>query len=98
MKNHVILDNRYIVPYNPKLLEKIQAHINMELCNQSTSIKYLFKYINKGCDKITAIALLKDSDGTSGDRNVDEIKQYLDCRYVSPSESFWMIFFISYSW
>ena len=29
-KNGVIIDNRYIVPYNPKLLRKYQAHLNIE--------------------------------------------------------------------
>ncbi|KAG5003647.1 hypothetical protein JHK84_027903 [Glycine max] len=81
MKNGIELDNRFVVPYNPQLLLKYKTHLNVEWCNQSTSIKYLFKYINKGSDRITA------SLG-----NQDEIKQYLDCRYVSPPEACWKIF------
>ncbi|XP_050915005.1 uncharacterized protein LOC127129950 [Lathyrus oleraceus] len=64
----------------------------MEWCNQSTSIKYLFKYIDKGYDRITA-AIVPNDDGTSNQpQNIDEIKQYIDCRYVSPSEASWRIF------
>jgi len=92
VKNHVSLDNRFVVPYNPKLLLKYEGHINVEWCNKSTSIKYLFKYINKGYDIITA-AIVNNTNGSSlHDQSGDEIKQYLDCRYISPSEACWRIF------
>jgi len=29
-KNGVIIDNKNVVPYNPKLLRNFQAHINVE--------------------------------------------------------------------
>ncbi|KAL3027928.1 hypothetical protein AAZX31_03G084400 [Glycine max] len=80
-KNGVIIDNRYIVPYNPRFIRKYQAHINIEWCNQSTSIKYLFKYINKGYDRVIAILIDEDNDQTeNGGTHNDEIKEYLDYR------------------
>ncbi|XP_071736316.1 uncharacterized protein [Rutidosis leptorrhynchoides] len=77
------LDNSCVVPYNPQLLKMYQAHLNVEWCNQIGSIRYLFKYINKGNDKITAHLC---------DQETDEIKQYYDCRYVSSCEAMWRIF------
>ncbi|KAH1189724.1 hypothetical protein GmHk_20G057444 [Glycine max] len=92
-KNGVIIDNRYIVPYNAKLLRKYQAHINIEWCNQNTSIKYLFKYINKGYDRVTAV-VIHDANGTLENTITqnDEIKEYVDRRYISPCEATWRIF------
>ncbi|XP_058751306.1 uncharacterized protein LOC131624371 [Vicia villosa] len=75
MKKNVVLDNIFVVPYNPYLLKKFQAHINMEWCNQGTSVKYLFKYINKGYDRITAAVVEGDNDGPSTTKNGDEIKR-----------------------
>ncbi|KAE9601059.1 hypothetical protein Lalb_Chr13g0293741 [Lupinus albus] len=85
-------DNRYVVPYNPQLLMKYQSHINMEWCNQSTSVKYLFKYINKWYDRIIAVIEPTHDGGSQIPRNIDEVKQYIDCRYVSLSEAYWRIF------
>jgi hypothetical protein len=82
-KNGVSLDNRDVVPHNRQLLLKYHAHINMEWCNQSNSIKYLFKYINKGSDRISAVIVPSDEQTSSQQPAVDEIKQYLDCRYVA---------------
>ena len=38
-KNGVTLDNKYVVPYNRHLLVQLNAHINVEVCNYSRSVK-----------------------------------------------------------
>jgi hypothetical protein len=65
---------------------KYQAHVNIEFCNKSNCIKYLFKYITKGVDRVTASLEVAD------EVVVDEIKQYYDCRFLSPCESIWRSF------
>ncbi|XP_031278554.1 uncharacterized protein LOC116137013 [Pistacia vera] len=83
-KKLVKLNNLFVVPYNTNLLIKFDAHLNIEIYNQHRSIKYLFKYINKGPDRITVSKQSnKDSGASSESTNsgmVDEIKAYLDCR------------------
>nr|XP_025887491.1 uncharacterized protein LOC112941712 [Solanum lycopersicum] len=86
-KNNVFLDNRYVVPYNRNLIVKFDAHINVELCSYSRSVKYLFKYVNKGSDKAT-IGIERSDTPTVR----DEIKRYLDCRCISATEACWRIF------
>lgn len=90
-KNGIKLDNRSVVPYNPFLLMRYQGHVNVEYCNKSNSIKYLFKYVNKGPDRAT----IEITNGqANGDKTaiVDEIKRYYDCRYLSPCEAVWRTF------
>ncbi|GBM93484.1 hypothetical protein AVEN_189310-1 [Araneus ventricosus] len=41
------IDNRWVVPYNPWLLKKFNAHINVEVCASVKSVKYLYKYVYK---------------------------------------------------
>ncbi|KAL4286249.1 hypothetical protein AHAS_Ahas19G0067300 [Arachis hypogaea] len=71
--NDVDIDNRFVVPYNPLLLMKYHAHINLEFCNKSNVIKYFFKYVNKGPDRVTA-TVGETYDVGESSQVVDEIK------------------------
>ncbi|CAB5176430.1 unnamed protein product [Rhizophagus irregularis] len=92
---NVSLDNRWVVPHNVNLITKYNAHINVEICSSILSIKYLYKYVYKGHDRAT-ITLSQSDYNNSQILNqaepMDEIKMYLDARYVSASESIWRIF------
>lgn len=46
------LDNKWIVPYNPYLLTRYNFSINVEVCVGLKGVKYLYKYIYKGYDRI----------------------------------------------
>ncbi|CAH1412619.1 unnamed protein product [Lactuca virosa] len=89
-KSGVKLDNRNVVPYNKYLFKRYQAHINVEWCNQGSSIKYLFKYINKGPDRAT-IGIVRSNNECDTNDAVDEINEYYDCRYLSACEASWRI-------
>ncbi|GKB85052.1 hypothetical protein Tco_0957324 [Tanacetum coccineum] len=88
------LHNGYIISYNATLLKRYQFHINIEWCNQTGSIKYLFKYINKGSDRVSAqlYESVTMADGQRVQKHVDEIKALYDCRYISMCEAAWRIF------
>ena len=47
MSASICQDNRWIVPYNPMLVTRYNAHINVEIVASFTVIKYLFKHIFK---------------------------------------------------
>jgi hypothetical protein len=77
-----------VVPHNVYLSTKYDAHINVEVYNNIRAVKYLFKYVYIGHDRAT-VEISRQSDNAI-ERNVvktDEIKKYLDCRYVSASEA-----------
>jgi len=90
------LSNQWVVPYNMYLLKKIQAHINVEWCNKGIFIKYLFKYVTKGpdCSKVY-FQRLRNGEDVPEDENTqtrNEVKEYLDCRYICEQDACWRIF------
>jgi hypothetical protein len=89
----VELDNRWVVSHNVYLSTKYDAHINVEVCNNIRVVKYLFKYIYKGHDRII-VEISRQSDNAIEGNVVeaDEIKKYLDYRYVSTLKAMWRIF------
>ena len=91
------IDNRWVVPYNCDICVNYDAHINVERCVEKKVIKYLHKYMHKGLDRAT-IVIEDDVQTADNGRDshhyevVDEIKQYLYCRYVLPVDAIWRIF------
>jgi hypothetical protein len=75
------MDNRWVVPHNLYLCTKFDAHINVEVCGSINAIKYVFKYVYKGHDRASITV-----------EEENEIKKYLDSRYVSAPEAFWRLF------
>lgn len=84
VNERVVLDNRWVVPYNPYLLQKYRCHINIEIASSVAAVKYIFKYVFKGPDRIT-LAVEKRNLG-------DEVTQYIHGRYIGPTEAFWRVF------
>ena len=74
------IDNRWVVPYNRCLSDHYECHINVEVCISVRATKYIHKYIFKGHDKITVVM------------QQDEIKQYLDARWLGDAEAMYSIF------
>lgn len=78
----IVRDNRWVVPYNPYLLQKYRSHINVEVCATVSAVKYIHKYVYKGTDRTTlAVAATED-----------EIARYVQGRYIGPTEAFWRLF------
>ena len=80
-----IVDNRWVVPYNPYLLLRFNAHINVEICSTVQSVKYLYKYILKGNDTASFEIVTVDGEDEAEFR-YDEIRQFIHSRYVTPPE------------
>nr|GEU71123.1 DNA helicase [Tanacetum cinerariifolium] len=94
-KQNFQLNNSYVIRYKRTLSMRHYAHINVEYCGWTMLIKYLFKYISKGTDRVVAYITRPVDDpspsSSSSRIQIDEIKNYLDARYVGPHEACWII-------
>ena len=76
----------YVVPYNPPLLVRYNCHLNVEITSVLSTVKYLYAYIFKGFDLTEAQQRALDASPH------DEIEEYIQHRYLGPSEAMWRIF------
>ena len=74
------VDNRWVVSYPIFWLWVFRCHINMECLFSVKGLKYIYKYVYKGHDRTTM------------EQCLDEIKLYLDARFVSAHEGVWRLF------
>ncbi|XP_042952259.1 uncharacterized protein LOC122289344 [Carya illinoinensis] len=65
------LNNRWVVPYNPYLLAMFDCHINVKICSTIKAVKYFYKYIYKGHDRV-AFNLVSEQPN----QQIDEIQQF----------------------
>ena len=87
---HVVDNNRCIVPYCPTLSLMFNCHIYVEVVTSVTAPKYLYKYVYNGHDA-AGIQITNGENGESEERviNHDEIKNHIEARYVGPNEAVW---------
>ncbi|XP_044588828.1 uncharacterized protein LOC123268010 [Cotesia glomerata] len=106
-RNSSVFDNRHVVQYIPELLKAFNCHINVEVVCSITAVKYLFKYVYKGHDKAAIIVngsipntteeahashdSRDDPDNFNTVNDYDEIRNFVDARYVGPVEAVWPI-------
>ena len=77
------LDNSYVVPYNPWLLSKYKAHLNVEHVFCLETVKYLYKYLTKGQDMLT-LDVIKKKQGPAYEEAQRRIAEAEGLRNLQP--------------
>jgi PIF1-like helicase len=78
-------DDRWIASHIPELIDELDCHIFVDIASTSALFSYLYKYLHKGPDH-TFYHIPRDER-----EHVDEIKDYIDGRYLSSNEAAWRI-------
>uniref|UniRef100_A0A914H992 Helitron helicase-like domain-containing protein n=1 Tax=Globodera rostochiensis TaxID=31243 RepID=A0A914H992_GLORO len=82
-------DNRFVVPHNRFLALKYRSHINVEWIQGDACIKYVLKYVMKGC-QLAFVQIVNDNAATTAGNvvvNYDEFRQIRMARYQTPNEA-----------
>ena len=77
MRNGVLIDDRWVVPYNPHLLQLFDCHINVEVAAHKRCFKYVYKYVLKSPDSAVI--------------SINEIQAHLSGRLLSAAEAVWRL-------
>ena len=87
------IDNSWVVPYNPFLLKLFNCHINLEICSSIKAVKYIYKYVYKGFDRVSLRirAVVTTDGGTEQVMDIDEIDDWVDGRFLSAIEAAWRL-------
>ncbi len=86
--NEFTADNRWVVPHNPFLCLRYNAHINVEVVSSVQCVKYICKYTCKGSDRV----IVTLANGQEKDITNDEVERFQNARYVSASEAYWRLY------
>ena len=81
-RQQITVNNQWVVCHSPYLLWKYGCHINVESIASVKAVKYIYKYVYKGHDRTTM----------QFGRAQNEIKLYLDARYISSCEALWRLY------
>ncbi|KAI5402735.1 hypothetical protein KIW84_050366 [Lathyrus oleraceus] len=68
----------------PEYRRSFDESVSLEICSSIKSIKYLYKYVYKGPDRV-AMEVHKGS-------YMNEVQQYVDARWICAPEALWKIF------
>ena len=70
--------------------------MNVEWCNKTQVMKYLFKYVTKGPDFSNVYLERVKGNGVPEDStkpvNIDEVREYVRCRYICEYDALWRIY------
>lgn len=90
----ILMDNRWVVPYNPLLLLRIRAHVNIMYCPSTSACKYFFGYLLKGnFGNVVRISTVQRNEqrppGEPYDH--DEIQEFKEMRHMGAYEAHYYI-------
>ena len=78
-------EDRWIAPHIPELIDELHCHIFVDVVFTVSIFTYLYKYLYKGPDHTSFHIPHQHGEP------VDEIKDYIDGRYLSAPEAVWRI-------